>query len=193
MSRFNLKEACVAGSECVTDQHKRQTASFVIESEVFGSNGDKEKIVELILSTNENMGTLGNVSVIPIVGLGGLGETTLAQLAYNDERVAGSFELKLWVSVNEVFDWQNIMRMIIEAATRKSCEFMGMDVLQYQLRDFLRMRKCLLVLDDVWNEDQDEWEKLRMLLYDCAATSKSWSLLAARKLHRLWAQFPPIF
>lgn len=63
---------------------------------------------------------------------------------------------------------RDIIRSIIEYVTKMGCEIVGMDVLQCQLRDMLQLRRCLLVLDDVWSEDHDEWDKLSILLSDCA-------------------------
>ncbi|KAK2660011.1 hypothetical protein Ddye_006544 [Dipteronia dyeriana] len=166
---FNLKEGFVK-RECDVEG-RRQTGSFVIESEVFGREEDKQAIIELLLLKGEG-GVQRDISVVSIVGLGGLGKTTLAQLVYNDERVEKSFDLKIWVCVNQEFNVRMIMKLIIESITKHKCDFLGMDVLQSQLRRLLHGKRYLLVLDDVWNEDQDEWDKLRISLSDCAKGSK---------------------
>lgn len=161
-SNFNLRE-WIGSNISGYDKRRRgrQTGSFIIESEVFGRDEDKERIVKLLVS---NYRRLGDVLIVSVVGLGGLGKTTLAQLAYNDERVARHFDLRLWVSVNDEFDLVKIMISIIEGASRSKCEFLGMDVLQFQLRELLLGKRYLLVLDDVWNEDQSEWDDLLKLL-----------------------------
>ncbi|MCH80645.1 NBS-LRR resistance protein [Trifolium medium] len=167
MSSFHLKQLSVEFDG------RRQTGSFIINREVFGRENDKEKILEMVLKNNERgqIQIHGTVSVIAIVGLAGIGKTTLTQLTYNDERVSRYFDLKIWVSVNEDFCVKDIMRSIIESVTKKGCEISGMDVIQCQLRDLLHLRRCFIVLDDVWNQDHDEWDKLRILLSGCCAES----------------------
>jgi structure-specific endonuclease subunit SLX1 len=117
MSSFHLKQLSVEFDG------RRQTGSFIINRDVFGRENDKEKILEMVLKNNNERGQIhGTVSVIAVVGLAGIGKTTLTQLTYNDERVSRVFDLKIWVSVNEDFCVEDIMRSIIESVTKKGCE-----------------------------------------------------------------------
>ena len=79
-SKFNLK---VDNVETNVMSRKRETHSFVRGEAVIGRDEDKKNIIDLLFDSNVQE----NISVIPIVGIGGLGKTTLAQYAYNDEKV----------------------------------------------------------------------------------------------------------
>ncbi|XP_030943144.1 putative disease resistance protein RGA4 isoform X3 [Quercus lobata] len=151
-----------------TVSRERETHSFVRDKEVIGREEDKKAIIDLL----QDFDVKEDVSFISIVGIGGLGKTTLAQYVYNDEIVKAHFELKIWVCVSDVFDVKTIVENIIISATNKKPESLVMQQLQNELRKILNQKMYLLVLDDVWNENEETWGKLRTLLLDGKRGSK---------------------
>ncbi|KAJ8643378.1 hypothetical protein MRB53_005126 [Persea americana] len=139
-----------------------QTHSVVHESEVHGRKEDKDKLVHLLVNRGDEEEE--NVSIVPIVGMGGLGKTTLAKLVYNDERVISYFDQRMWVFVSEKFDSAEIMKASIASVNDERCDLEQLDPLQSRLRKTLSGKRYLLVLDDVWNENQDAWDQLKCLL-----------------------------
>ncbi|ONH95306.1 hypothetical protein PRUPE_7G062600 [Prunus persica] len=152
------------------DHHERVnvTHSFVRASKVIGRESEKKQIINLLMEQgDDNQSGNGNVSVIPIVGIGGLGKTTLAKLVYDDERVC--FEKKMWVSVSVDFEITRLIKMILSSASdTEMSDKLTLDQLQGRLRHALKDKKFLLVLDDVWNEDRIKWSELRDLLIEGA-------------------------
>ena len=131
---------------------KRRTTSLLDERGVYGRDDDREAILKLLLSDDANG---QNPGVVLIVGMGGVGKTTLAQLVYNHSRVQEWFGLKAWVCVSEAFSVSKLTKVILEGFGSKP-DFDNLEPLQLQLKERLQGKKFLLVLDDVWNEDYAE-------------------------------------
>lgn len=165
-TRFNLADR--PADTAIVTRIREQTHSFVLQEEVIGRDDDKAVILEQLLSAKIK----DNVSVIPIVGIGGLGKTTLAQLVFNDHKVQQHFELRMWVCVSNAFDVKLIVKKIIESACNKSLANLEMDQLQKDLRQEINGKRYLLVLDDVWNENRQKWLSLKKLLNDGMEGSK---------------------
>ncbi|AES98740.1 putative P-loop containing nucleoside triphosphate hydrolase, leucine-rich repeat domain, L [Medicago truncatula] len=155
----------------------RQTSSTPLESKALGRDNDKEKIVEFLLTHAKDSDF---ISVYPIVGLGGIGKTTLVQLIYNDVRVSRNFDKKFWVCVSETFSVKRILCCIIESITLEKCPDFELDVLERKLQGLLQGKIYLLILDDVWNQNeqlesgltQDRWDRLKSVL-SCGSKGSS--------------------
>jgi hypothetical protein len=133
------------------------TTSLVEKSNICGRNDENEAIIKLLLS-DDACGK--EMSVIAIVGMGGIGKTTLAQLVYNNDKVKEHFNLEAWVCVSEEFDVFKVTKIILEAVTSSPCYVTDLNQLQLRLKECLMGKKFLLVLDDVWNENYVYWEEL---------------------------------
>jgi hypothetical protein len=132
--------------------------SVVTEAHVYGREKDKEAVLEFLLGEKRSD---VQVSVIPIIGMGGVGKTTLAQLIYNDEKVQNVFDLKAWAYVSEEFDAVTVTKTILQSLTSNSCDRMDLNWLQVKLKEKLKGKKFLVVLDDLWNENHNDWTIFR--------------------------------
>ncbi|KAH0715582.1 hypothetical protein KY284_008487 [Solanum tuberosum] len=104
----------------------------------------------------------GNLTVVPIVGMGGAGKTTLANVVYNDEKVENHFGLKAWYCVSEPYDALRITKGLLqEIGSFDSKDDGNLNKLQVKLKESLKGKKFLVVLDDVWNDDYSVWDSLR--------------------------------
>ncbi|XP_052137350.1 putative disease resistance RPP13-like protein 1 [Oryza glaberrima] len=139
----------------------RKTSSLVFAKSILGREGDKNTIMEKLLPRDGDS-VANPISVLAIVGMGGVGKTALAQLVYNDSRMRGSFDKHAWVCVSEQFDVINITKGIIQSLKKEECGLPehSLDILQQILVAEIKGKKVLLVLDDVWSERRDCWELL---------------------------------
>ncbi|PNY08097.1 NBS-LRR resistance protein [Trifolium pratense] len=168
-NKFFLQEGVTAKDITIEVAEWRQTSSIIAEPKVYGREDDKMKIVEFLLNQARDSNSL---SIYPIVGLGGIGKTTLAQLVFNDQRVSTNFHTRIWVCVSEAFSVKTILCSIIESIKTEKCDALDLDVIQRKAQELLQGKRFLLVLDDVWNKNeelkfglsQEKWNQLKSVL-----------------------------
>uniref|UniRef100_M8BKP7 Disease resistance protein RGA2 n=1 Tax=Aegilops tauschii TaxID=37682 RepID=M8BKP7_AEGTA len=134
---------------------RRETSGEFDRSGVVGEKikQDTRKLVEIMLSETESN---TNIMVVAVVGVGGIGKTTLAQKVFNDEALNAEFEKMIWLSVNKDFDKVELLRTIIIQAGGEHGGEKALAVLQPILATTLKGKKLFLVLDDVW--DHGAWD-----------------------------------
>ncbi|XP_058721411.1 putative disease resistance RPP13-like protein 1 [Vicia villosa] len=164
---LNLNEGIFARNEL---SERVPTTSLVDESSKYGRHREKEEIISFLLLDNGSSSS-NQAPIISIVGLAGMGKTTLAQLVYKDHRVQKNFDLKAWVYVSESFDVIGLTKAILESFG-SSPNTENLDRLQCQLQEEITGKKCLLVLDDIWKVDRESCEKLLSFFNEGSSGSK---------------------
>nr|CAD1835489.1 unnamed protein product [Ananas comosus var. bracteatus] len=157
----------------------RETSSFLLADKVFGRDKEIQMMLDLLLSSGEPADGGGattcscaagsssgpGLAVLPIVGIGGVGKTTLAQLIYNDPRVAQHFQLRRWVYVSDNFDVKRISKELVhEGIADPRFVDISLDEALVKLTDATRNERFLFVLDDVWDERGIKWKELHSAL-----------------------------
>ncbi|KAM4105731.1 hypothetical protein ACB094_04G014700 [Castanea mollissima] len=156
---------------------ERETDSFIDGSEVVGRSDDVFKIVNLLIGANNQQ----VISVIPIVGMAGLGKTTIAKLVYNHELVKKHFDVKIWVCVSDHFDVKRILREILETLDHNCSGLENKNAILQHLQKKLQGKRYLLILDDVWDEGCEKWDSLRSSLLGINQNNGNNILVTTRK------------
>ncbi|KAD6453178.1 hypothetical protein E3N88_07883 [Mikania micrantha] len=158
----------VMGKDEKQKSNNRGNETCLPESDIFGREAEKENLINKLLGGESSK---ENFSIIPIVGMGGVGKTTLARLLYNDTRVKNHFELQAWVCVSD-FDVFKISDAIFGCVTTENKEFKDLNQLQMALVEKVKDKRLLLAVDDVWIEEHQNWEILVRPFRSCAPGSK---------------------
>nr|XP_027117028.1 putative late blight resistance protein homolog R1B-14 isoform X2 [Coffea arabica] len=114
-----------------------------------GLDDEAAKVIERLVSGSKQ------VVIVPIVGMAGLGKTTLAKKVYNDSSVTCHFHIRLWCTVSQEFNMKSLLTQILCSDGKHS----RMDDLLEKLHQRLLKNRYLVVFDDVW--DIEVWNELR--------------------------------
>ncbi|GLT83526.1 hypothetical protein SLE2022_018120 [Rubroshorea leprosula] len=131
----------------------RETDSLPDTSKVVGRQHDVSKIVNLLT----NLRNQHHLSAISIIGMAGVGKTTLARSLYNKAKEEKLYDEVAWVCVSEEFVEKKILSEMLEHLKHDGGERNSMNVLVKDLAEKFKNKTFLLILDDVWNKDASTW------------------------------------
>ncbi|KAL9349012.1 hypothetical protein Peur_060378 [Populus x canadensis] len=136
----------------------RETHSFLDSSEVVGREDDVSKVMELLTSLTKHQHVL---PVVPIVGMAGLGKTTVAKNVCEVAMERKHFDVPLWVCVSNDFNNVKILGAMLQIIDKTTGGLSSLDAILQNLKKELENKTFFLVLDDVWNEDHGKWDDLK--------------------------------
>lgn len=121
---------------------------------------------EVLVGTVMREDDKDDISVISVVGMGGIGKTTLAQKVFNSQRIASSFPLRAWICVSRDYAAADTVKEAIRCCGGDYGRAETLAELQLMLQSAVSGSRFFLVLDDVW--DAGVWMSLLRLSFQGA-------------------------
>ncbi|XP_011072173.1 putative late blight resistance protein homolog R1A-10 [Sesamum indicum] len=144
------KDLMIVKEEWGDVQEQKPVASASVRSSSSGKNtmvGFDEHLLRIIdeLTRDES-----NLQILPIVGMGGIGKTTLARNAFDHPYVVNRFDICIWFTISQVYNVREILlHYLNDGKDEESNESLAR--LGEKLHKKLFGRRYLIVMDDVWS------------------------------------------
>ncbi|XP_027180704.1 disease resistance protein RPM1-like [Coffea eugenioides] len=148
-----------------TWRYSRDDALLVEEAKLVGIDQPKKRLIPELLRGDDYQ-----LKVVSVVGMGGLGKTTLVKRVHEDPEVRRHFPVRAWVTVSETCDFQYLLKDLIQQLHKEgnkpvpqSIESMTTTELKKIVKDFLQQAgRYAIVFDDVW--DVEFWNTIKFAL-----------------------------
>ncbi|XP_019094687.1 PREDICTED: probable disease resistance RPP8-like protein 2 isoform X2 [Camelina sativa] len=144
----------------------RQTFSNKSESDLVGLDQSVEELVDHLVEND-------SIQVVSVSGMGGIGKTTLARQVFHHDIVRRHFHGFSWVCVSQQFTRKDVWQRILQDLRPYDEDIIQMDeyTLQGKLFELLETGRYLLVLDDIWKEE--DWDRIKAVF----PHKRGWKLL----------------
>ncbi|CAJ1958743.1 unnamed protein product [Sphenostylis stenocarpa] len=139
------------GATDVTLVH-RTSSNFVEESDIVGFESQRNELIDCLLKGNHEL------MVISVVGMGGMGKTTLAKNVFHNQQVKIHFDCRSFIVVSQSYTVREVLIDMIQNFCKdgsepipKGLHKMDGNTLVTEVRQYLDTKRYLVLLDDVWN------------------------------------------
>ncbi|CAN4122050.1 unnamed protein product [Withania somnifera] len=123
--------------------------------------GFEDEIAELI---HQLVWGPKHLDVVALVGMPGIGKTTMAKRLYTHNDIVSRFDVCSWCTISQVYNKRKTLLELLGNLIPLDDNTMSKDELADELRRYLLRKKYFIVIDDLWSTDT--WDSLRRCFPD---------------------------
>ncbi|XP_027157291.1 disease resistance protein RPM1-like [Coffea eugenioides] len=146
-------------------RYGRDDALLVEEAKLVGIDQPKQHLISKLLEGHDHQ-----LKVISVVGMAGLGKTTLVKKVHEDPDVRKNFPVRAWVTVSQTRDFPKLLRDLIwqlhkelNKSVPQFIEPISTAELKKFVNEFLQQAgRYAIVFDDVWHVEF--WNEIKFAL-----------------------------
>ncbi|XP_058114375.1 putative disease resistance protein At1g50180 [Magnolia sinica] len=156
---YGIESINCGGGTSSMFQEWRLTSPDVQEPDFVGFEKDIEALVERLTEGEQRR------CVVSVVGMGGLGKTTLTKTVYNSDTVKKHFNSQAWIFISQKYVVRDLLQniincyMVLSKEELKKVEKMNVAQLRHKISEHLKERRYLMVVDDIWKNEA--WDAVK--------------------------------
>ena len=149
---FNAIEQGRSSIEAESDKWNdpQTTSPFLEEAEIVGIESHRDELINWLIEGPSNR------TVFSVIGIGGLGKTTLVKKVYLNYKVVPHFDCCAWITVSHSYKMEEVLRDVLQQFYKARKEFapmgfytMKVTSLIEELKHYLREQRYVVIFDDV--------------------------------------------
>ncbi|KAH6819484.1 hypothetical protein C2S51_003087 [Perilla frutescens var. frutescens] len=145
-----------AGTSSEGPPFRPRKDQIIRQDKVVGFEDEEAKLMGYLMEQKEEL------DVISIIGMNGLGKTTLAWKVFQNKQICYQFPIRIWVYVSQKFNRRNVFLNILRKFTNNDMSGLSDVELAHSVRACLAREKFLIVMDDVWS--LEDWRVIQNVL-----------------------------